>query len=172
MKIDRLLYTSDSDYSFLWEYYVEFLRDCYPEKAEGLPDHYRDVTDRWALMDFEHWVDDSQYQGLHDFVDELRHTGLCDTPVVITGLLGRWNGKHEIVPCKMNDLYSALQKCFSGADSIEVWQKGSAIVVRASNHDGTNTFRVHFLNDKGCATVRGNLANRRYHQTLKKCILD
>lgn len=170
-KIERLLFTNDYDYTALWPDYVDdMLANC-PEKAEGLPERYEDA-DLKASKDFYTWIDGLAQDEYVCFMQDLKYCDGCGRPVVITGTVGRWDGPHEIVPCRMPNIESAVRKCLEGAELAEARQIGSAIEVAASHHDGVNKFVIKFLNAKGISTINGNLANKRYHQALKKCIVD
>ena len=64
-------------------------------------------------------------------------------PVTITGVLGLWDGKHEICPVEMDSVYDAINKCYGRDIShIKAFYEDGVIRVLANHHDGTNDFII------------------------------
>ena len=150
-----VLYDSSED--FPYEDYVEF---CEMNDIEPAGENSQDYWD---------WVSQTRSDYYDDLMSNLSWTKI-DSPVMITGSLGLWDGKHDIFPVvvksdgygkKFSDGYtgydtpsmkSAIQKCCDGRDTlnVEVKFEDGKIVVYAHHHDGCNVFEIHVLSEKGC----------------------
>ena len=64
-----------------------------------------------------------------------------DCPVVVTGVLGLWDGPHKIVPTRVRNLSEAVYKCLEGLNSIYEDKKGN-LCIDAHHHDGCNHFKI------------------------------
>jgi hypothetical protein len=146
-------YNSGLEYSD----YVEYceLNEITPE-PEGSNDYYE-----WEAEENQRYVE--------DFFENLRYVKF-DTPVIITGSLGLWNGRKEIYPMvvkskdyeqrksgkwayKYPSLYNAVKKCINGMDDFKVELSEGEIVVHGYHHDGTNIFTISKLSKKGIDPV-------------------
>jgi hypothetical protein len=130
-------YNSGLEYSD----YVEYceLNEITPE-PEGSNDYYE-----WEAEENQRYVE--------DFFENLRYVKF-DTPVIITGSLGLWNGRKEIYPMVVEStdkpsLYNAVQKCINGMDDFKVELSEGEIVVHGYHHDGTNIFSIIKLTPRG-----------------------
>ena len=134
-------YNSGLEYSD----YVEYceLNEITPE-PEGSDDYYE-------------WEAEENQRFVEDFFENLRYVKF-DTPVIITGSLGLWNGRKEIYPLVVEStekpsLYNAVQKCINGMDDFKVELSEGEIVVHGYHHDGTNIFTISKLSKKGIDPV-------------------
>jgi hypothetical protein len=134
-------YNSGLEYSD----YVEYceLNEITPE-PEGSNDYYE-------------WEAEENQRFVEDFFENLRYVKF-DTPVIITGSLGLWNGRKEIYPLVVEStdkpsLYNAVQKCINGMDDFKVELSEGEIVVHGYHHDGTNIFTISKLSKKGIDPV-------------------
>jgi hypothetical protein len=134
-------YNSGLEYSD----YVEYceLNEITPE-PEGSNDYYE-----WEAEENQRYVE--------DFFENLRYVKF-DTPVIITGSLGLWNGRKEIYPMVVEStekpsLYNAVMKCINGMDDFKVELSEGEIVVHGYHHDGTNIFTISKLSKKGIDPV-------------------
>ncbi len=125
--------------------YVEYceLNEITPE-PEGSNDYYE-----WEAEENQRYVE--------DFFENLRYVKF-DTPVIITGSLGLWNGRKEIYPMVVEStdkpsLYNAVKKCINGMDDFKVELSEGEIVVHGYHHDGTNIFTISKLSKKGIDPV-------------------
>ena len=125
--------------------YVEYceLNEITPE-PEGSDDYYE-------------WEAEENQRCVEDFFENLRYVKF-DTPVIITGSLGLWNGRKEIYPMVVEStdkpsLYNAVQKCINGMDDFKVELSEGEIVVHGYHHDGTNIFTISKLSKKGIDPV-------------------
>jgi hypothetical protein len=125
--------------------YVEYceLNEITPE-PEGSNDYYE-----WEAEENQRYVE--------DFFENLRYVKF-DTPVIITGSLGLWNGRKEIYPLVVEStekpsLYNAVMKCINGMDDFKVELSEGEIVVHGYHHDGTNIFTISKLSKKGIDPV-------------------
>lgn len=125
--------------------YVEYceLNEITPE-PEGSNDYYE-------------WEAEENQRCVEDFFENLRYVKF-DTPVIITGSLGLWNGRKEIYPMVVEStdkpsLYNAVKKCINGMDDFKVELSEGEIVVHGYHHDGTNIFTISKLSKKGIDPV-------------------
>lgn len=91
---------------------------------------------------------------------------------LITGTLGLWNGKHKIVPIKINGLSKAIRRCLNSNDTLDfsIKQINGTILVEKNHHDGTNIFVIYMLNEKGERSKNGNLTKPYYHKAIEEII--
>lgn len=156
---------SNFDYNF--DDYKEFYQETY-----GLTDsEMKDVVDA-TIYEF---IDDLLNDEWTDLIFNLRQCQFADTPCVVCGSLGLWNGRHNIEAQSFNGIETAIMKCCKNVDSVIVKQINGHIEIDGMHHDGTNHFEIHFLNDRGinareriCSGYgNANLENRCYHQAIK-----
>lgn len=107
--------------------------------------------------DYYEWESDETQRLAEDFFENLRYVKF-DTPVIITGSLGLWNGRKEIYPMVVEStdkpsLYNAVMKCVNGMDDFKVELSEGEIVVHGYHHDGTNIFTISKLSKKGIDPV-------------------
>lgn len=136
--------------------YKDYVENC--EANERTPEP-EDSSDYWE------WVGDTKNIYVEDFFENLKYMR-DDTPVIITGTLGLWNGTREIYPVLMESsdyeqgangkwmfkqkaLSKAIKKCINGMDDFKVEYAEGEIVVHGYHHDGTNVFTIHKLSKKG-----------------------
>ena len=67
----------------------------------------------------------------------------------VTGRLGLWNCKPEIMPKVFHNLEDAIRACANGVDYIEVELCPKCIYFKGSHHDGTNYFEIRMMNKAG-----------------------
>lgn len=94
------------------------------------------------------WDEDSQLEEgdemewyIDDVIDEFG-----GGPVVITGTLGLWDGKHEIQPVECEDIRSAIYKCIGRDGELlspdDLFINGDTVRVIVHHHDGQNVFTI------------------------------
>lgn len=101
--------------------------------------------------DYWNWVSDMQSMEWEDLEINLKSSSVNDTPVIVVGSVGRWNGTFEIYPVRCETIWEAIQKCGDGASDIKVECQEGVIYVSAFHHDGSNDFEIHKLSKKGLA---------------------
>ena len=133
-----LLTTSTDGYSY--EDYLEYceMNDMEPGDKDS--------------MEFFEWLEDAARMDYEADLYHIMHCKSYNVPVVVCGTVGLWNGRHEIVPTRVESVYEAIQRCYGRSiDDLEaVWEDG-VITVYAYHHDGTNVFEINALNKKGIA---------------------
>jgi len=73
-----------------------------------------------------------------------------DTPVVILGNLGLWNGPHQVIPYECKSILEAVHKCIEDMDEVEIYEdQYGNLKVDGYHHDGTNHFTIKRVTDKG-----------------------
>lgn len=78
----------------------------------------------------------------------LSYSSLKNAPVVVTGVLGLWDGQHTIQPEKFENLNDALAACGRDCDDFEIWEdRYGNFHFEGHHHDGTNHFIVKLLKD-------------------------
>lgn len=91
-----------------------------------------------------------QNEEFYDVIDDI-HYHQFDSPVCITGILGLWNGPHEIQPVYMDDVEKAIKKCCYDMDYIEIFDENGELFINTYHHDGRNTFTIHkMVNGRKC----------------------
>lgn len=106
-------------------------------------------TKYWEL------VSDFRDRDWEDFEENLECSRKLPGQVVITGELGLWDGRHEIIPV-LADMAGDPIKFFErftrncGSDcEIAIGYGKDGLFVTVSHHDGTNRFRVLEVTDAG-----------------------
>ena len=101
------------------------------------------------------WVNTFRDWDWQDFKENLQCSKRLPGQVVITGELGLWTGRHEIIPV-LADMAEDPVGFFGrvtrncGADGeIAVGYDEDGLFVTVSHHDGTNRFRVLEVTDDG-----------------------
>lgn len=143
----------------LYSNYVEWceLNNLKPKK--DTTEHFK----KWQAREVEAWKE--------DFIENISWSKL-DKPLVITGELGLWDGKHEIKPLLVRSIgygerkrsdgtlcYSmpalrvAIEMCIEGADDYRVSWYDKGIHIETWHHDGCNCFEIHKLNINGYRAV-------------------
>lgn len=84
----------------------------------------------------------------------MRYSEYANRNFIITGTLGLWDGKHQIVHREIeNGLVDTIMKCVSGSDiwdyDVFINDGEDYITVHAKHHDGTNVFEIHLLTHEG-----------------------
>ena len=77
-------------------------------------------------------------------------SSLKDAPVVVTGVLGLWDGKHTIEPKVFSNLNDALAACGEDCDDFKIWEDGYGnLLYEGYHHDGHNHFCIKRKTSKG-----------------------
>ena len=99
---------------------------------------------------FFNWVWDTLNMYWDDFIYNLQHDKDNNVDCVVTGKVGRWNGNFEIVATHFATLEKAIYACIKDCDYITITQtEDGAIDVWAAHHDGSHSFTIHKLNERG-----------------------
>lgn len=95
-------------------------------------------------VEFYEWVDEEVSINYESDMENIKFCDAYNVPVVLTGTLGLWDGRHEILPIRFDSVHDAIVRCFSQSiQDIEViWEDGT-IKVYAYHHDGTNVFEIN-----------------------------
>lgn len=93
-----------------------------------------------------------------------------DGSIVITGTLGLWNGRKEIVPTIKPNLDAAIKACFGSCDEfkVEYNEEEKSISVRSYHHDGCNSFTLRAITSE-CADEleeEGYVAEEEFNASL------
>lgn len=147
------------------------------DSREEIP--YEDYVENCEINDCEPAEEDSQ--DYWDWVNETRamywddlKMNMCyskiDYPLIITGSLGLWDGRHTIQPMiiesegygrkfttcdytgyELPSIKKAVEKACSGrsVEDFDVTYEDGVIYVNCYHHDGTNRFEIHKLSKKG-----------------------
>ena len=127
-----VILTNEVDYDdYPYDQYVQECEDWDNKPgAEGSQEYYD-------------WVDMYVQDNWECDLENIKTCKEYDVPVTITGELGLWDGKHEIIPVEMPSVYDAVKKCI-GSDSVFVtaYFNDGVIEVHAHHHDGCNCFTI------------------------------
>ena len=99
--------------------------------------------------DYFNYLDDSRTEDYDAFFDKCSYEKQCNVPVVITGGLGLWNGKPVIVPVRCETVVDAIHRCLYKCDDMRIKYGNGIIYLRCFHHDGTNSFVIRPLTEKG-----------------------
>lgn len=135
---------------YLYESDREVTMDEITEHCEA---NERDVPEEnsseyWDIVhDFHEW-------DWEDFEGNIKCSKILPGQCVITGTLGLWDGRHEIIPVMMDMAEDPIaffgrftRNC--GDFEMEIGYDEEGLFVRVSHHDGTNRFRVLEVTDAG-----------------------
>ena len=120
---------------------------------------YEDYLDFCAANSFEpkgedsedYWdyVHETQSMWYNDEMDNIKFSKENDTPVIVIGTLGLWDGRHDIYPVLCDSLHDAIEKCVGRCDNVRVEFNNGIIEVDGYHHDGTNSFSIMKLSAEG-----------------------
>ncbi len=150
------------------------LYDDYNIDIDELREVYAQITDDNTILNsrdndsvFIEWVY-GEYLNTEwtDLLDNIKYSKYGNTPCVVVGTLGLWNGRKDIYPTKCDDLVSAINKCAGSASNVIVTLNNGCIEVNAIHHDGTNCFEIHLLNKLGIDTMGADLTKPCYYRQI------
>lgn len=131
----------------IWNYDVSLWDK--DEQREFFEETYDHVPSEDELCEF---MEQTNSEYLDDVISEIEHYEAIHgkKKYVIRARLGLWNGTFDggKVVC---GLANVIHECFEDFNSIYV--DGRCLKISASHHDGTNTFEIKELTDKGVTYV-------------------
>jgi len=122
------------------EYYSQYAENCRMNGTEP------GGTDSQAFTDYA--VRDCRTD-TEDTLDNLRNSPAAGGVWCITGSVGRWDGRHEIMPYFADGLAGAITVCSQSCEDLTAEYDTTAVYVTASHHDGRNSFTLRRLSPKG-----------------------
>ena len=152
----RIAYFESLDYKGFEEFMkYEFDEDNRPISKEGSEEYYERFSN-WEEMNWD------------DFMSNLKYS-TSNRECVVVGSVGLWFGRREIEAKRFDDLIDAINACIGSCDYIYIYKVNGYLEISAVHHDGTNSFEIHLLNDRGiCASEKANLNNKCYHKAMEK----
>ena len=148
-------------------------RDYSPSNQE-IREHYISEFEQTPEEDmdfFFEWVHEASSEDFNDFIYELKYSD-NNVPCVILGTLGLWNGRREIIPCRMMDVVSAIKKCLTNIDVCKIELVNGEIHIEAIHHDGTNKFVIRMLTNRGIdAKESADLTKKCYTKRFRGYLL-
>lgn len=154
-----------------YNYDLDLYKEAYQECNDLTDEEMAEVSDN-EIYEF---LNDQLSMEWDDFCENLKYSKNNDAPCVIIGTLGLWHGRKDIVPVACDDLQTAINKCINNMDYVSIKQNCGHLEVSAVHHDGTNTFEIYLLNDRGINAKNriesgegsAYLGNKCYHKALK-----
>ena len=130
-----------------------FARDDLWEMREGRGENWDSIDD---IPEREIWEEVNFLEQINweDAEAEMRDFFEGKT-LLIRGTFGSWRGD---LPSGKVIAYSELWKAWADCDYVEIYDEGGHFFIRASHHDGTNSYEVKILTEKG-AEMWGNWEN-------------
>ena len=125
-----------------------------PEEGDWQSDNYQTAEDIARECDEEYLQDD------------LLSATCNDDYKILTGVLGLWDGKHEIrYTITKDDLDEMVKQCLRKSDALDykVKLENGALTIYCYHHDGCNIFEIRKLSKKGMKALIDN-----YEKELKK----
>jgi hypothetical protein len=120
---------------------------------------------------FYDWYQSEREFDIESFFANLSYSKL-NLPCVVTGSVGRWDGRFEIKLHQFESVEEAIRKCWSGCDDVKVTKRASVLDVEAYHHDGCNYFEIRVLSDLGYDRYgrngKVNMNDRKNFLTLPK----
>ena len=105
------------------------------------------TTDKTLLYDSRDYCDEDydimswEFENVADNCDAEKQS----PNAIITGTLGLWDGRHDIMPVETETVKEALNKCLGSCDHIAIWSEGEGLLyVETYHHDGTNQFQIKY----------------------------
>ena len=116
------------------------------------------------------WEEPTSFE---EFIEEVEYSEVAQSPCVVCGTVGTWQGDRAICAKRFDNLKDAIYACVNLCGEVVISQRASNILVDGYRHDGTNHFEIHVLNDKGVLADenRCNLSRREYQLTLKDYVI-
>lgn len=97
---------------------------------------------KWIGEQFENdWGD------LNDNIKYSNNNGRC----LVGGALGRWDGKHGVIPKIFGSLVEALGNLAKDYDAVQAWETEGGIEFHGLHHDGTDIFFIRPINERRAA---------------------
>lgn len=124
-KDGRILLTTTRD-TFEYSDYVEW---C---EANGLMPQGEDSED------FCRWCSETSLNQYEDDVTHMKASSNLERRFVITGTVGRWNGRFDVTPELERSFEVAFDRCTKGVDDVDVFCTERYIEVHGHHHDATN----------------------------------
>lgn len=148
-------------FNYTYQDYLDWCDECdIPEEEQ-----YTENSN-----EFFEWCHKQVEQDIDCDCENMRYSKYANRSFVITGHLGLWNGKHEIIPVVHNGLVDTIMKCTEGND---IWDYDAFInddedfiTVHAKHHDGTNVFHIHLM------TQEGAKAYKEAYDDWDNCVTD
>ena len=140
----RIYFTSnEQDAGYTFEEYKTYLMECQDIPKEELPTEEN--------CDYYNWAAEMVSQDLDDLFENLKYSKY-NTRCYVTGSVGLWYGREEIVRTYFDTLDAAIRKCLNGQDNAEIKADGNAVYVYTTNHDsvyhGGNDFKIVIVGKK------------------------
>lgn len=119
--------------------YEEYVEDQEAVELEPAPED---------SQEFHQWCSDQASTNYEEDRENLRTGKYSNNPVLLTGTVGRWNGRFRIVPQIFDRLEDAIE-AVCGGDIIDVEARYNTrcISVNARHHDNSNSYEIFFLKD-------------------------
>lgn len=114
----------------MYETYLSFCEDTDKSPAPKDSNEFQN----WASEQAQIWFDED--------LGEIQRFKAYNTDLIITGTLGLWSGRKEIVPVEACSVYDAIMRCCKNCDDCVVEYDNGYIKIKANHHDGTNSFVV------------------------------
>ena len=105
----------------------------------------------------EHIIDiwnDSFYDNFGLQSSNLSCSKICNVPAIITGTLGLWDGRKEIVPVECDSVAQAIDKCINYDYQCIYEDDNGDLFVEDHHHDAINVFKISLLVDGEQVPVR------------------
>lgn len=139
MKKKEMVYVlCDTTSTPSYDSYVEYCKECL-----GCEPSDENSEEYW---DYVNEMNESEYVSMRE---NMAYSKQCQCPVIITGKLGLWDGKHEIYPVRCDTLYDAISECSKNADSVKVEYQDGVVRVHSYHHDGCNSYQIHKISKRG-----------------------
>jgi len=139
-------------FNYTYQDYLDWCDEC------DIPEDERFGEDEDGGHLFNEWRHEQVEQDIDCDCENMRYSEYANRSFVITGHLGLWDGKHEIIPAVHNGLVDTIMKCTEGNDiwdyDVFINDDEDYITIHAKHHDGTNVFLIHLMTQEGAKTYK------------------
>lgn len=122
-----------------------------------------DVPEEWIY----NGLSDIQQEDFEMFMDAIKKV-LEKKYLIAVGTAGLWYGR--VAGGEFIENYRDFEDLVSGYDNLEIFEENGHLYINGYHHDGTNSFEVKYLTDKGAEFAENNdwAHDRELHETIFK----
>ena len=142
------------------EIWLKYFKEYCEENGIEMP------ADAEYSDEFCEWQSEVRDMEWEDLLYNIESAWDSDVPCVVTGTVGRWNGRFEIELKAFHTLKESIYACVSNMDYVILTEDKGVIKIEVIHHDGRNYFEIHKLNKKGLEAYCNDedLNNKKYYK--------
>lgn len=137
-------------FNYTYQDYLDWCDECDVPEDRRFGEH-----DEGGHL-FNQWRDEQVKQDIDCDYENMKYSKYANRKFIITGHLGLWDGKKEVISDVTVGLVDAIKKCVDNGDiwdyDVFINDDENYITVHAKHHDGTNVFEIHLMTPEGATT--------------------